>query len=93
MAIDLDKLSGELEDALERARLLAEQRQQAQITPVHMLYVLLDGESALAAGLEKVGHRLRRAAGVVRHAVEQRGDEQAGAGETAGGVAGAARVD
>src|SRR5208283_3241770 len=55
MAIDLDKLSGELEDALERARLLAEQRRQAQITPVHMLYVLLDGESALAAGLEKAG--------------------------------------
>src|SRR5271157_4191257 len=55
MAIDLDKLSSELEDALERARLLAEQRQQAQITPVHMLYVLLDGESALAAALEKAG--------------------------------------
>ena len=55
MAIDLDKLSSELEDALERARLLAEQRQQAQITPVHMLYVLLDGESALAAVLEKSG--------------------------------------
>jgi ATP-dependent Clp protease ATP-binding subunit ClpB len=54
MAIDLDKLSSDLEDALERARLLAEQRQQGQITPVHMLYVLLE-ESALAATLEKAG--------------------------------------
>ncbi len=55
MPIDLDKLSADLEDALERARLLAEQRQQAQITPVHMLYVLLDGESALASRLDRAG--------------------------------------
>jgi len=54
MAIDLDKLSSELEDALERARLLAEQRTQSQITPVHMLYVLLE-DSALAGMLEKAG--------------------------------------
>ncbi len=55
MAIDLDKISNELEEALERARILAEQRQQAQITPLHMLYVLLDQESPLAAMLEKSG--------------------------------------
>jgi ATP-dependent Clp protease ATP-binding subunit ClpB len=55
MALDLDKLSAELEDALERARLLAEQRRQASITPFHMVYVLLDGESPLAAMLEKAG--------------------------------------
>lgn len=55
MAIDLDKISDELEDALERSRLLAEQRKQAQITPLHMLYVLLDNESPLAAMLEKSG--------------------------------------
>ncbi len=55
MAIDLDKLSSDLEDALEQARLLAEQRKQSQITPIHMLYVLLDKESALAAMLEKAG--------------------------------------
>ena len=54
MAIDLDKLSSELEDALERARLLAEKREQSQITPVHMLYVLLE-DSALAGMLEKAG--------------------------------------
>jgi ATP-dependent Clp protease ATP-binding subunit ClpB len=53
--IDLDKLSNELEDALERSRLLAEQRKQAQITPVHMLFVLLDSGSALSATLEKAG--------------------------------------
>jgi len=55
MAIDLDKISNEVEEALERARMLAEQRQQAQISPLHLLFVLLDGESALTAQLEKSG--------------------------------------
>lgn len=55
MAIDLDKISADLEEALERARLLAEQRQHSLITPAHMLYVLLDKESPLAAMLEKSG--------------------------------------
>ncbi|MFI5092992.1 MAG: ATP-dependent Clp protease ATP-binding subunit [Candidatus Acidiferrales bacterium] len=55
MAIDLDKLSSGMEDALERARLLAEQRHQAQITPLHMLYVLLDADSALSSTLERAG--------------------------------------
>jgi len=55
VAIDLDKISNELEDALERSRMLAEQRGQAQITPLHMLFVLLDAESPLAAHLDKSG--------------------------------------
>src|ERR1017187_10434172 len=55
MAFDLDKLSSEMEDALERARLLAEQRHQATITPFHMIYVLLDNGTPLAAILEKAG--------------------------------------
>jgi len=55
MAIDLDKISNELETALERARVLAEQRQQAQISPLHMLYVLLDEEGPLTAMLDKSG--------------------------------------
>ena len=55
MAINLDKISNELEDALERARMLAEQRQQAQISPFHVLFVLLENESPLAAMLEKAG--------------------------------------
>jgi len=55
MAIDLDKISNELEDALERARILAEQRKHSQITPAHMLYVILDKESPLSAMLEKSG--------------------------------------
>jgi ATP-dependent Clp protease ATP-binding subunit ClpB len=55
MAIDLDKISSELEDALEQARVLAERRQHCLITPSHMLYVLLDKESSLAAMLEKSG--------------------------------------
>lgn len=55
MAIDLDKLSSGMEDGLERARLLAEQRQQGQITPLHMLYVLLESDSALSSTLERGG--------------------------------------
>jgi ATP-dependent Clp protease ATP-binding subunit ClpB len=55
MAIDLDKLSSGMEDALERARLLAEQRHQAQITPLHMLYVLLEADSTLSSTLERAG--------------------------------------
>lgn len=55
MAIDLNKLSDELEDALERARMLAEQRQQAYIEPAHILYVLLDKDSSLAATMERAG--------------------------------------
>ncbi len=55
MAIDLNKLSDELEDALEQARTLAEQRRQAFISPTHMLYVLLDKESTLAATMERAG--------------------------------------
>src|SRR6266498_1164018 len=55
MAIDLDKISSELEGALEQARVLAEQRQHSSIAPSHMLYVLLDKESLLAAMLEKSG--------------------------------------
>ena len=55
MPIDLDKFSGDLVDALERARWLAESRQQAQITPVDMLDVFLNGGSALASRLERSG--------------------------------------
>ena len=55
MAIDLNKLSDELEDALEQARMLAEQRQQAFISPAHILYVLLDKDSVLAATMERAG--------------------------------------
>ncbi|MEW6365999.1 MAG: AAA family ATPase [Acidobacteriota bacterium] len=55
MGIDLDKISNEMEDALERARLLAERRKQAQITPLHMLYVLLEPDGPLAGLMEKAG--------------------------------------
>src|SRR5262245_29957027 len=54
MAIDLDKISGELEDALEKARVLAEQRKHSLILPAHMLFVMLD-QSPLAALLAKSG--------------------------------------
>ena len=52
MALDLDKISNELESALERARLLAESRQQSLITPCHMLYVLVEDGGPLAAVVE-----------------------------------------
>ena len=55
MAIDLDKISSELEDALEKARVLAEQRKHARILPAHMLYVMLDHEAPMAAMLAKSG--------------------------------------
>lgn len=55
MAIDLDKISSDLEEVLERARVLAEHRQDSLITPLHMLYVMLDRESPVTAMLEKGG--------------------------------------
>ena len=55
MALNLDKLSGNYEDALERARLLAEKRQQSLITPFHLLYVVLETDGPIAAVLEKAG--------------------------------------
>jgi ATP-dependent Clp protease ATP-binding subunit ClpB len=55
MALNLDKLSSNYEDALERARLLAEKRQQSQISPLHLLYVILEADSQIAAVLEKAG--------------------------------------
>lgn len=55
MGLDLDKLSGELEDGLERARLLAEGRRQLLITPIHMLYALLDDDGPLAGVIDRAG--------------------------------------
>src|SRR5579862_5014339 len=57
MALNLDKLSGDFEDALERARLLAEKRQQAQITPLHLLYVILEADSRISSMLRNAGVR------------------------------------
>ncbi len=45
MALDLSKLSEEMESALAGARLLAEQRRQALIQPEHLLLLLLDGDT------------------------------------------------
>ncbi len=42
MALDLSKLSDEMESALAGARVLAEERQQALIQPEHLLLLLLD---------------------------------------------------
>ena len=41
MALDLSKLSDEMESALSGARLLAEQRRQALIQPEHLLLLLI----------------------------------------------------
>jgi ATP-dependent Clp protease ATP-binding subunit ClpB len=54
MALDLSKLSDEMESALSGARLLAEQRRQALIQPEHLLLLLIDNEgSSLRAILER----------------------------------------
>ncbi len=56
MALDLSKLSDEMESALANARLLAEGRRQALIQPEHLLLLLLDGDgSSLRPALEKQG--------------------------------------
>ena len=46
MALDLSKLSDEMESALAGARVLAEERRQALIQPEHVLLLLLDGEDS-----------------------------------------------
>ena len=56
MALDLSKLSDEMESALSNARLLAEGRKQALIQPEHLLLLLLDGDgSSLRSALEGKG--------------------------------------
>ena len=56
MALDLSKLSDEMESALAGARLLAEARKQALIQPEHLLLLLLDGEgSSLRPQMEAKG--------------------------------------
>ncbi len=55
MHLDLSALSDAMEQALEQARLLAAERQQALIQPEHLLYTLLDHESSLYALLERNG--------------------------------------
>jgi ATP-dependent Clp protease ATP-binding subunit ClpB len=46
MALDLSKLSDEMESALSGARLLAEQRRQALIQPEHLLLLLIEHEDS-----------------------------------------------
>lgn len=55
MAIPLDKLSPPFEDALERARMYAEERKHASIAPEHLLFVLFDDETPLSEQLAKAG--------------------------------------
>ncbi|HEY4050715.1 MAG TPA: AAA family ATPase, partial [Acidobacteriaceae bacterium] len=55
MAIPLDKLSADFERALDRARLFAEERKHASIAPEHLLFVLLEDETAVMAQLGRTG--------------------------------------
>jgi len=60
MALDLSKLSDEMESALVGARVLAQERRQALIQPEHLLLLLLDSEqSGLRAKLEAKGVALQ----------------------------------
>ncbi len=51
MALDLSKLSDEMESALAGARVLAQERGQALIQPEHLLLLLLEGENSSLRGL------------------------------------------
>ena len=54
MALDLSRLSDEMESALAGARVLAEERRQALIQPEHLLLLLLESEpSSLRAALDR----------------------------------------
>ncbi|HLJ88283.1 MAG TPA: AAA family ATPase [Candidatus Angelobacter sp.] len=55
MAINLDQLSPNFEDALERSRLLAETRGHSQIAPEHLLYTILEGDSDVVALCKRAG--------------------------------------
>ena len=55
MAIALDKLSLDFESALDRARLFAEERRHGSIAPEHLLFILLDEETAMTARLAQAG--------------------------------------
>ena len=55
MAIPLDKLSADFESALDRARLFTEERGHASIAPEHLLFILLNEETAMTASLIRAG--------------------------------------
>ncbi len=56
MALDLSRLSDEMESALAGARALAEERQQALIQPEHLLLLLIESDSSsLRTLLERQG--------------------------------------
>jgi ATP-dependent Clp protease ATP-binding subunit ClpB len=55
MVIPLDKLAADLEAALGRARLFAEECKHASIAPDHLLFVLLEEETAVKANLVRAG--------------------------------------
>src|SRR5262245_9202222 len=54
-AMELDKLSLELERSLQEARDFAEKRVEKYITPKHLLYVMLDQRGVLRAFAERHG--------------------------------------
>src|SRR5262249_24449960 len=56
-AMQLDKLSPELERALQEARDFAEKRGEGYITPRHLLYVMLDHQGVLRAFAEREATR------------------------------------
>jgi len=55
MVIPLDKLSADFESALDHARLFAEERKHASIAPEHLLFVLLDQDTATTTHLARAG--------------------------------------
>jgi ATP-dependent Clp protease ATP-binding subunit ClpB len=57
--VDLDKISPDLESALDEARHLAESNRQSQISPLHLIYVLLNKDGSLGWLPARVGVDIR----------------------------------
>src|ERR1700744_3968136 len=55
MTIPLDKLSADFEGTLDRARLFTEERGHASIAPQHLLFIMLNEETAMTACLIRAG--------------------------------------
>src|ERR1700744_2738686 len=55
MTIPLDKLSADFEGTLDRARLFTEERGHASIAPQHLLFIMLNEETAMTASLIRAG--------------------------------------
>ena len=72
MAFRLDKLTLKAQEALQRAQEIAQDKQNPQLEPLHLLAGLLaEGEGIVGAVLEKIGANRNRLAGIVEADLKQ----------------------